>query len=115
MNGRVTPVSGRTLRLPAGDDERLDADDERQADRQQRAEVIGGRGPDPQAALDDDQVEPEDRDDADDSELLAERREREVRVDLGDRQATADLGQAGAEAHARSPPRANACRAWMTW
>ena len=43
MNGSVIPVSGISLRLPAGDDERLRADDERQAGRQERPELVGRR------------------------------------------------------------------------
>ena len=42
-------------------------------------------------------IQPEDGDDADQAQLLAERREREVRVDLGDRQPAADHRQALAE------------------
>ena len=91
------------LEVARRDDERLDPDDQRQPDREQRPEVVGRGGADPQAALDDDEVEAEDRDDADDAELLAERREREVRVDLGDRRPAADLGQARPEPDAEQP------------
>ena len=69
-------------------------DDQGQAGRQQRAEVVGRRSGDPQAPLDDDEVQPEDRDDADQAELLAQCRQRKVRVDGRDRQAAADKGQA---------------------
>ena len=103
MNGRVTPVSGSTLSVAGRDDERLDADDQREPDREQRPEVIRRGGTDPQATLDDDQVEPQDRHHTDDPHLLAQRRQREVGVDLGDRRPTADLGQAGPESDTEQP------------
>ena len=53
------------LQVAGRDDERLDPDDEGQAGGEQRPEVVGRRGRDPQAALDDHEVEPEDRHDPD--------------------------------------------------
>ena len=68
--------------------------------REERPEIVRGRSADPQAALDDHEVEPEHAEHADQPELLAERREREVRVDLGDRDAAADQRQPVAKPHA---------------
>ena len=85
------------LEVAGRDDERLDADDEGEAGREDRPEVVGGRGADPQPALDDDEVQAEDREHADQPELLAEGREREVGVDRGDRQPAADHRQAVAQ------------------
>ena len=87
----------QNLEIAGGDDECLDPDHERQTDREQRAKVVGSRGTDPEPALDDHEEQSEDRDHADDAELLAERREREVGVDLGDRRPTRDRWQTVAE------------------
>ena len=93
MNGRVIPVSGIELQVAARDDERLDADHQRQAGRQEGPEVVRGGRRDAQAALDDDEVEAEDRQHPDQAELLAEGGEREVGVDRGNGELATDLGE----------------------
>ena len=103
MNGSVTPVSGRTLRLPAAMMNAWIPMTSDRPDGEQRPEVVGRRGADPQAALDDHEEQAEDGQDPDDAQLLAERREREVGVDLRDRQPPADLGQARPEPDAEQP------------
>ena len=61
MNGSVIPVSGISFRLPAAMMNAWTPIDEREAGREQRPELVGRRRRDPQAALDDDEVQPEDR------------------------------------------------------
>ena len=79
-----------------------------------KSSCAGGR--DPQPALDDDEVQPEDREQPDEPELLAERGERVVGVHGRDRQVAADRRQPGAQPDARGcPPRANAYSAWTAW
>ena len=51
------PGQRQDLEVAGRDDERLDADDQREPDREERPEVVGGRRADPQAALDDDEVQ----------------------------------------------------------
>src|SRR5436305_670695 len=65
--------------------------------------TVPAGGPDPHPPLDDDEEQPEDRDHADDAELLAERREREVGMDFGDRRVAGDLGESVPEADAEQP------------
>ena len=95
MNGSVTPVSGRTLRLPAAMMNAwipmTSASPMASSARKSSAAAAPIRRPRSTTTRN----RPEDGQDADEPELLAERREREVRVDLRDRQASADLGQAG--------------------
>ena len=115
MNGSVTPVSGRTLRLPAAMmnawTPMTSARPVARIERKSSAAAAPIRRPRSTTH----EVQAEDRDDPDEPELLAEGREREVGVDLRDRQAAADHRQAVAEAHPERPPRANAWSDWMTW
>ena len=97
MNGSVTPVSGRTLRLPAAmmnawmpmTSARPIASSERKSSaaaapiRRPRSTTTRYR---PRIATT-----------PSDAELLAEGRQREVRVDLRDRRPAGDLGQPAAE------------------
>ena len=104
------------LEVAGGDDERLDPDDQRQAGREQRPEVVGRGRRDAQAALDDDEIEAEDGEDPDQAELLAEGGEREVGVDLRDRQPAADRRQARPEPRPERSRRGRTrCSAWTTW
>jgi hypothetical protein len=93
MNGSVTPVSGRTLRLPAAMMNAWTPMTRASPGRQDRPEVVGGSGADPQASFDHDEEQPEDGDHADEAEFLTERREREVGVDLRDRWSATDRRQ----------------------
>ena len=88
------------LEVARRDDERLDADHEAETRGEQRPEVVGRRGRDAQAALDHHEVEPEDRQHPDQPQLLAQRGEREVGVDRGNRHLPADHRQAAAEPRA---------------
>ena len=82
-NGVVRPVSGITPHHPADHDEDLQREHEGEPDREQLAEVVGARVADAEAAGDEQQVQAEDREDADEPELLAERRDDEVAVRSG--------------------------------
>ena len=116
MNGRVTPVNGISLRLPAAMMNAWTPTTSVRPAASSDRKSSAADGGDPQPALDDDEVQAQDRDDADQAELLAERGQREVGVDLP--------GSAGLPATAagrrrspspRIPPRANAYSDWTTW
>ncbi len=110
------PGQGQHLEVAGGDDERLDPDDQRQADREERPKVIGRGGTDPEPAFDEHEKQPQDRHDADDAQLLTEGGQREVGMDLGDREAAADhRADPLPRPTPSSPPRANACSAWTIW
>src|SRR6185503_16188557 len=85
------------LEVAGCDDERLRADDEGEARGEERPELVGRGGGDPQAALHDDEEQPEDRHDPDQPQLLAQRGEWEVRVDRRDREAAVHGRQPGTE------------------
>ena len=103
MNGRVIPVSGISFRFPAAMMNACVADHQGEAGRQQRPELVGGGCRDPQPALDDDEEQAEDRHHPDEPELLAERGEREVRVDRRDRQVAAHRRQTRPEPRPEQP------------
>ena len=67
--------------IAAGDDRGLDDDDQRQACREQRAEVVNGKCCDAEAALGDDQVEAQERERAEHAQLLRDAGKDEVGVD----------------------------------
>ena len=94
------------LEVPGRDDERLDAHHEGQPGGEERPEVVVRGGRDAQASLHDDEVEPQDRQQADEPQLLAQGGERIVGVDGRDRQAPADRRKPGAQPHAQdaAPP-----------
>ena len=103
MNGSVMPVSGISLRLPAA---MMNAwtpmTSARPAASSDRNSSCAGRG-DAQPARDQHEVQPQDGEQADQPQLLADRGERVVGVDGRDRQAPADRRQAGAQAHPQDP------------
>ena len=113
MNGSVMPVSGISLRLPAAmmnawtpmTSARPAASSARKSSR-----AAGG---DPQPPLDDDEVQAEDREQADEAQLLAQRRERVVGVDRGIGRRPPIVGRPLPSPTPRSPPRANAYSAWI--
>ena len=65
MNGRVIPVSGMSLRLPAAMMNAWTPTTSASPAARSARKSSRGRGRDPQASLDDDEVEPEDRHDPD--------------------------------------------------
>jgi hypothetical protein len=66
-------------------------------------------------ALDDDEVQAQQREDADQAQLLAEGGEREVRVHGRDREPAPNSGSPAPSPVPRTPPRANAYSACTTW
>ena len=80
MNGVTRPVTRDDPRDAADHDERLQRDDERETAREELAEPVADPDRRAEAALRQDQVAHEDRDEAGQAELLAERRDDEVRL-----------------------------------